>query len=563
MKTNILLTALLLCGIAINAKAQQWGDYTLIATGNSSSATLIDTNSAVVHTWSGLSSSTGYSCYLTKGGILYRTIKVTNGSFAGGGSTGGFQKLDWKGNLLWEYKASDATQQAHHDIHVMPNGNVLMIVWEVKTSAQLLAAGNTTPHTSNPDKIIEVQQTGLNTGNIVWEWHAFDHVCQSADATKPNYYTNVSSAPHLLNINYKNGVNNKDWLHLNGLDYNVALDQIIVSSHNLNEFYVIDHSTTSAQAATNTGGTSGKGGDFLYRWGNPVAYNVSSPVANFDVMHDAHWVPTNCPRAGYMVAFNNKGVSSSISAFDIIQPPLVGSAYTMPAAGMAMLPAAYNKRITCSGGSTNMSNSQQLPNGNHLYSLAVPSGRVYEVDSNGTTLWNYTASGNLPQATRYSACEISNQAPTTATITHNGGILTASSNVNYQWYANGTIIAGATSQTYTPPTSNNTSYQVITKDSFLCASKISDPYTILPAGISSNMLKGISIIPNPFVNSIEINGTNLPNNFSVYLVNIHGQVLMTENNKTKLNVSALPAGQYFITIKGATGEQYQQVITKN
>jgi len=35
---------------------------------------------------------------------------------------------------------------------------------------------------------------------------------------------------------------------------------------------VIDHSTTTAQAAGHSGGTYGKGGDLLYRWGNPNAY---------------------------------------------------------------------------------------------------------------------------------------------------------------------------------------------------------------------------------------------------------------------------------------------------
>lgn len=62
---------------------------------------------------------------------------------------------------------------------------------------------------------------------------------------------------------------------MNGIDYNPVLDQIALSTHNLNEWYIIDHSTTTAEAATSSGGNSGKGGDLLYRWGNPAAYQAT------------------------------------------------------------------------------------------------------------------------------------------------------------------------------------------------------------------------------------------------------------------------------------------------
>jgi hypothetical protein len=568
MKKLLLLTVLFYSLSIINLSAQQWGDYTLIATsgmgaGGGTTALLIDTNSTIVHTWTFPSTAaTGYSNYLTKGGILYRTYKVTNSAFSAGGSTGGFQKVDWNGNVLWDYKVSNATHQMHHDIEVMPNGNVLLIAWEVKTSAQLSAAGNITPHLSNPDKIMEIEQTGATTGNVVWEWHAFDHICQNADNTKPGYVTSISANPHLLNINYKNGTNNKDWLHLNGLDYNVALNQIIVSSHNLNEFYVIDKSTTTAEAASNSGGASGKGGDFLFRWGNPAAYAVTSQAANFNVIHDAHWVPVGCPRAGYMVGFNNAGVSSTTSAFDIINPPLVGSAYTQPATGSPFAPATYDKRFTCNGASSNMSNSQQLPNGNQLYCLAVPSGRVYEIDSNGVSLWSYTATSSLPQATRYSACEISNAPAATATITNSGGVLTATSNVSYQWYENGVAIPGATAQSYTTTFPSTKYYQVITKDSFLCASKISDPYYQYPTSVASTTLEKVTVSPNPFINQIEISGDAIKDMpYEIIVYNLSGQTIFSSKNNKIINLSKLPLGQFVLKIKLANGASHQQIIS--
>ncbi|HBC46962.1 MAG TPA: arylsulfotransferase (ASST), partial [candidate division Zixibacteria bacterium] len=50
----------------------------------------------------------------------------------------------------------------------------------------------------------------------------------------------------LLDINMSGGggPSGGDWMHTNGISYNPQLDQIVMSSHTLNEIYVIDHSTT-------------------------------------------------------------------------------------------------------------------------------------------------------------------------------------------------------------------------------------------------------------------------------------------------------------------------------
>ena len=115
-------------------------------------------------------------------------------------------------------------------------------------------------------------------GSIVWEWHLWDHLIQDYDPTKDNYGV-VGDHPELIDVNYSLAPfccpsGNADWTHTNAVDYNEQLDQIMLSVRNFSEIWVLDHSTTTAQAASHSGGRSGKGGDLLYRWGNPAAYRA-------------------------------------------------------------------------------------------------------------------------------------------------------------------------------------------------------------------------------------------------------------------------------------------------
>ena len=148
----------------------------------------------------------------------------------------------------------------------MPNGNVLLIAYESKTPAQATQAGSSQSITIWPDKIVEIQPSSATGGTVVWEWRVWDHLCQNVNPAKDNYVTSIVDHPELLNINYKT---QKDWMHVNGVDYNESLDQIVISSHNMNEIYVIDHSTTTAEAAGHSGGESGKGGDSSLPVGEP------------------------------------------------------------------------------------------------------------------------------------------------------------------------------------------------------------------------------------------------------------------------------------------------------
>ena len=382
--------------------------YVLFAPNTSINTYLIDKCGYQVKTWPS-SYKPGQSAYLLSDGTLFRTGNVGNTTFMAGGQGGIVEKIDWNGNVTWSYLLSDANNCQHHDAKVLPNGNVLIIAWELKTDAEAIAKGRNpalVPTTIWSEQILEIQPIGTNGGTIVWEWHLWDHLEQNFDQTKENYVASISN-PDLLDINYNASATTEDWIHLNSIDYNSQLDQILISAHNMDEIYIIDHSTTAIQAASHSGGNSGKGGDFLYRWGNPQVYNHGSTSdQKLFGQHNARWIETGLPYENNIMIFNN-GLArpgGAYSTVEIINPPINGTTYS--ATTLPFLPAAsawsYNEGNPNSFYSMNISGAQQLSNGNVLVTSGT-NGHFIEVDSNGTKLWEYVnpvkATGIIAQGT--------------------------------------------------------------------------------------------------------------------------------------------------------------------
>jgi hypothetical protein len=401
-RLRTVILSLVFFTILYSGFTQSYDGYTLYFPQGGTKAYLVDMAGNTYHSWTfPANKQTCYATYLLSGGILLRTVNHQGNYFTGGPISGEVQKVDWNGNVLWDFVYSTQDYCAHHDIHAMPNGNVLLISYERKTAAEAVQAGSAISIEMWPDKIVEIQPSGATGGTVVWEWHVWDHLIQDHDASKSNYGV-VKNHPELLNINY---ITTKDWLHMNGIDYNPALDQIVFSSHALNEIYVIDHSTTTAQAATHAGGNSGKGGDFLYRWGNPSAYQAPG-TKYFNVVHDAHWVPADNPLfPNALCGYNNKGGAGVKTCVDVINPPYNGYNYSLTP-GAAYAPSIYDWRHTYSGNmSQDNGNSQQLPNGNTLICIGM-SGFIYEIDSNQVQVWSKNIGGTLAQSFRYPPCFI-------------------------------------------------------------------------------------------------------------------------------------------------------------
>ena len=193
-------------GLLLN-DSRAFQGYTLIAPMFSKTTYLIDMLGKVVRTWE--SDYTAGVAYLLENGHLLRTgAHQPAPSGFGPGAGGHLQEFDRDGQLVWDFAYVSDTRLPHHDVTKLPNGNLLMIVWEKKTKEEVIAAGRRPDMAGNagmhPDYLIEVKPTGKTTGEIVWEWHLWDHLVQDHDRSKPNF-GNVSDHPELVDLNFGAG----------------------------------------------------------------------------------------------------------------------------------------------------------------------------------------------------------------------------------------------------------------------------------------------------------------------------------------------------------------------
>jgi formylglycine-generating enzyme required for sulfatase activity/phosphatidylethanolamine-binding protein (PEBP) family uncharacterized protein len=368
--------------------------YTLFAPKHHTMIYLMDNQGRAVHSWKS-QYEPGQSVHLLENGHLLHCCFTKNRGFTGGGEGGRLEEFDWEGNLVWEFDYSTDQYLSHHDVKPLPNGNVLVLAVEKKTYEDCLAAGFNPQMLRDerlfPEFFIEVQPTRPKGGKIVWQWHVWDHLIQDNDRTKA-HYGDVAAHPELVSVNCNGRATPAFWNHGNSIAYNAELDQIMLSARGCNEIWVIDHGTTTQEAAGHSGGKRGKGGDLLYRWGNPAAYQRgTSRDRQLFQQHDAQWIPPGYPGAGHILIFNN-GMDRGYSTIEEIVPPMDSRGNYLLSAGGAYGPAEPVWRYQAANPedfySSEISGAHRLPNGNTLICAGVK-GTFFEVTAAGKTVWQY------------------------------------------------------------------------------------------------------------------------------------------------------------------------------
>lgn len=293
-------------------------------------------------------------------------------------------KYDWESDKIWEFNSMDFGLTAHHDFHIMPNGNFIVIASEVFGPEEVSQVGFNELDIGFVaiDGLYEYKHIQEDSFELIWKWNFKDHLVQEANDTLDNYGP-VHASPRKLNINFADPPEYFDWLHCNGLDYNETLDQLIISSRNTSEIYIIDHSTTIEEAASSVGGNQDFGGDFLWRWG----------FQNLKQQHDPNWIPEGQPNEGLISVFNNIDGTEDFpySSIKIIDPPLDAQGKYLLDTLNQFLPAEASKIISGEEHgifSPFMSGAHSQVNGNYI----ICSGRFgdfFELTEEGEMVWKY------------------------------------------------------------------------------------------------------------------------------------------------------------------------------
>jgi len=368
-------------GLEVLAGEKVFDGFVLVNDASANRVYLMDKTTTVIHEWNLNGKRLGNDAFLLDNGRLLAMLESEAPTITLGGFGGVLAIINKDGVLEWSYEYSNENHIAHHDSEMLPNGNILFLSWELKPAEEANEIGFTGGTQIIYDAVLEINP---NTNEIVWEWHMWDHLVQDFDNTKLNF-GDVALNPHLIDVNYLEVPNpDGDVSHANGIDYDSENDLIYISANFYSEVWVIDHSTTTEQAQTSSGGNFNKGGDLIYRFGNPLAYKNNEGTRLFDRIHHPNLLSGD--KKGNILVYANGFTAEKSTAYELQIPETLNlspNSNNEPEVIWNFTnPELYSGRV---------SGVDLLPNGNRL--ITQGNFGFWEVTEMGEVIWRYSEPG--------------------------------------------------------------------------------------------------------------------------------------------------------------------------
>lgn len=277
---------------------------------------------------------------------------------------------------MWDFDFATSDYITHHDAELLPNGNIMAMTWHRVPLEDANAIGSKFNKEIFTEGLIEIDPV---TQEIVWQWNSLDHLVQDFDATKANF-GDIAENPQLIDINFVD-FSVEAVMHSNGFAYDEENDLIYMSVNNIGEVWVLDHSTSKEEAASHTGGNFNKGGDLVYRFGNPEASKSLGDRWFFKNNHHPYLLDTQT-----MLIFSNGDLIDESTVLELTLPEELAMQQTPtvpPVISWSFMDPELN--------AGKASGAVRLPNGNTL--ITENDFGVWEVTQNKEVVWKYTQPG--------------------------------------------------------------------------------------------------------------------------------------------------------------------------
>ncbi len=377
-------------GVTIYDPARTWNGYTVLSPLATQAVVVIDMNGNVVKRWDDFNNSAGGPARVLPGG----GVIAASGARPPHQESLALEQRSFDGKVLWRFDRNEQIElgdrgtvwsaRQHHDWQRedFPAGYYSPEYEPAATGSNTLILTHTNhvvPAVAEvmleDDRLVEVTPDG----RIAWEWTAGEHIDELGFAPDARAAIKAASDTNA-------GRGSFDWLHVNSATYvgpnrwydagdqRFAPNNVLISSRQASLLAIV-----------------ARDGSIAWRLGPDFSASEElRKIRQIIGQHHAHLIPKGLPGAGNLLVFDNGG-SSGYGFAGPIAPNGVGAFARATSRVLEINPVTLELVWSYTAPrffSTNISSAQRLVNGNTLITEGA-GGRVFEVTSDGTIVWEY------------------------------------------------------------------------------------------------------------------------------------------------------------------------------